>query len=81
MLAGYPGVDSVETRGESVLLQCSDSDAALRMLVANTTAHDIEVVAHGLEDAFIALTTELPEARRSGASAGSGPADTEKSAK
>jgi ABC-2 type transport system ATP-binding protein len=58
VLAGYPGVDSVETRGDSVLLQCSNSDAALRALVANTTAHDIEVVAHGLEDAFIALTTE-----------------------
>jgi ABC-2 type transport system ATP-binding protein len=58
VLAGYPGVDSVETRGDSVLLQCSDSDAALRMLLANTTAHDVEVVAHGLEDAFIALTTE-----------------------
>ena len=58
VLAGYPGVDSVETRGDSVLLQCSDSDAALRELLATTTAHDIEVVAHGLEDAFIALTTE-----------------------
>jgi ABC-2 type transport system ATP-binding protein len=58
VLAGYPGGDSVETRGDSVLLQCSDSDAALRTLLANTTAHDVEVVAHGLEDAFIALTTE-----------------------
>jgi ABC-2 type transport system ATP-binding protein len=58
VLAGYPGVDSVETRGDSVLLQCSDSDAALRELLTATTAHDIEVVAHGLEDAFIALTTE-----------------------
>jgi ABC-2 type transport system ATP-binding protein len=58
VLAGYPGVDSVETRGDSVLLQCSDSDAALRELLTATAAHDIEVVAHGLEDAFIALTTE-----------------------
>ena len=57
-LAGYPGVDSVETRGDAVLLQCSDSDAALRVLLSSTPAHDIEVVAHGLEDAFIALTTE-----------------------
>src|SRR5690349_7558252 len=58
VLASYPGVDSVETRGDSVLLECSDSDAALRTLIANTPAHDIEVVAHGLEDAFIALTSE-----------------------
>ncbi len=58
VLAGYPGVDSVDTRGDTVLLQCSDSDAALRALLTNPAAHDIEVVAHGLEDAFIALTSK-----------------------
>jgi ABC-2 type transport system ATP-binding protein len=56
-LAGLPGVDTVETRGESVLLHCADSDAALRELINHTAAHDIEVTTHGLEDAFIALTT------------------------
>jgi ABC-2 type transport system ATP-binding protein len=55
-LAALPGVDSVETRGDTVLLHCGDSDAALRALLRTTDAHDIEVVAHGLEDAFIALT-------------------------
>jgi len=55
-LAALPGVDSVEVRGDTVLLSCVDSDAALRAVLATTTAHDIEVTAHNLEDAFIALT-------------------------
>jgi len=57
VLASLPGVDSVETRAGAVLLHCSDSDGPLRALLAGTDAHDIEVVARGLEDAFIALTT------------------------
>jgi ABC-2 type transport system ATP-binding protein len=57
-LAALPGVDRVEGRGDSVLLHCTDSDAALRALVTTTPARDIEVVARGLEDAFIALTVE-----------------------
>jgi ABC-2 type transport system ATP-binding protein len=59
-LAALPGVDSVETRGEAVLLHCNDSDAALRALLAGTDAHDVEVTAHGLEDAFVALTSATP---------------------
>jgi ABC-2 type transport system ATP-binding protein len=56
-LAALPGVDRVENRGDTVLLYASDSDAALRALLAGTPAHDVEVAARGLEDAFIALTT------------------------
>jgi ABC-2 type transport system ATP-binding protein len=55
-LAGLPGVDRAEARGTTVLLTCTDSDAALRALLRSTTARDIEVSAHGLEDAFLALT-------------------------
>jgi ABC-2 type transport system ATP-binding protein len=55
-LAALPGVDRVETRGDGVLLHCSDSDAALRALLSTTPASDVEVVARGLEDAFLALT-------------------------
>jgi ABC-2 type transport system ATP-binding protein len=51
-----PGVDSVEIRGDTVLLSCSDSDAALRALLTTTAAHDVEVTAQNLEDAFLALT-------------------------
>src|SRR5690349_1586059 len=48
-LAGLPGVDRAEARGSTVLLTCTDSDAALRALLQRTAAHDIEVSAHGLE--------------------------------
>jgi ABC-2 type transport system ATP-binding protein len=63
-LAALPGVDQVDSRGESVLMHCTDSDAALRALVTTTAARDIEVVARGLEDAFIALTVDEPEGSR-----------------
>jgi len=56
-LAALPGVDSVETRGDTVLLHASDSDSALRALLAQTAAYDVEVAARGLEDAFITLTS------------------------
>jgi ABC-2 type transport system ATP-binding protein len=65
VLAALPGVDEVESRGDTVLMQCNDSDAALRALIAATPARDIEVVARGLEDAFIALTVDEPEGSRS----------------
>jgi ABC-2 type transport system ATP-binding protein len=55
-LAQLPGVTSVELRGEVVIIQCEDSDAVLRHLLSHTPAHDLEVTAHNLEAAFIALT-------------------------
>ena len=33
-----------------------DSDAVARYLLTATPAHDVEIVAHNLEDAFLALT-------------------------
>ena len=58
-LAALPGVTQVVTQGERRLLTCDDSDAALRaLLVGHDDAHDVEVVAHGLEDAFVRLTGE-----------------------
>jgi ABC-2 type transport system ATP-binding protein len=59
-LAALPGVESVEARGDLVLLSCDDSDQALRALLAQTPARDIEVTSRNLEDAFIALTVEGP---------------------
>jgi ABC-2 type transport system ATP-binding protein len=61
-LAALPGVTTVHVDGPRVRLDCtdsdSDSDAALRaLLAACPAAHDIEVTAHGLEDAFVTLTT------------------------
>jgi ABC-2 type transport system ATP-binding protein len=58
-LAALPGVTNVDTRGEGVVINCSDSDAALRaLLAAFPTARDIEVRGAGLEEAFMHLTGE-----------------------
>jgi ABC-2 type transport system ATP-binding protein len=60
MLAGLPGVTDVELRGESIVLICSDSDAALRaLLAASPEARDLEVTGAALEDAFVQLTPEV----------------------
>jgi ABC-2 type transport system ATP-binding protein len=56
-LAALPGVASVDRRGEAVTLACTDSDGALRALLARyPEARDIEVVGAGLEEAFLELT-------------------------
>jgi ABC-2 type transport system ATP-binding protein len=56
---GLPGVTGVVVEGDRVRLTCTDSDAALRALLpAVPAARDIEVTAHGLEDAFVKLTSE-----------------------
>jgi ABC-2 type transport system ATP-binding protein len=57
-LHDIPGVDSVEVRGDTVLLHASDSDAVAKYLLTSTPAKDLEITARGLEDAFIALTSD-----------------------
>jgi ABC-2 type transport system ATP-binding protein len=58
-LEGLPGVTHVDGRGEAVILACSDSDAALRALLARyPAARDIEVTGAGLEEAFLQLTAD-----------------------
>jgi len=59
-LRGIPGVDSVEVRGDSVVVHSGDSDAVARYLLTSTPARDLEIVARALEDAFIALTSDEP---------------------
>ena len=60
-LLTVPGVQSVEVRGDTVLLQTSDSDATARFLLTETSARDLEITAHTLEDAFLALTGDGTE--------------------
>ena len=55
-LRQVPGVDSVELRGDTVLIHASDSDAVARYLLNSTPARDMEITARGIEDAFLALT-------------------------
>jgi ABC-2 type transport system ATP-binding protein len=57
-LRRLPGVETVEARGDSVLIASTDSDAVARHLLASTGARDLEITSRGLEDAFISLTTE-----------------------
>jgi ABC-2 type transport system ATP-binding protein len=58
-LAQLPGVTNVDTRGDGVIINCSDSDTALRaLLAAEPAARDIEVAGAGLEEAFLQLTGE-----------------------
>jgi ABC-2 type transport system ATP-binding protein len=52
-----PGVVSVEQQASRILLHCNDSDTALRAMLAGfPAAHDIEIAAGNLEDAFLELT-------------------------
>jgi ABC-2 type transport system ATP-binding protein len=56
-LERLPGVAHAERRGEAVVLACSDSDAAVRALLATyPQARDFEISGAGLEQAFLQLT-------------------------
>jgi len=57
-LESLPGVTRAERRGEWMVLSCSDSDTAVRALLARfPDASDIEITGAGLEEAFVELTT------------------------
>jgi len=55
-ISGLGGVDGVEVRGGQVYVHAQDSDLVARYLLTETDAHDLEITAHGLEDAFLSLT-------------------------
>jgi ABC-2 type transport system ATP-binding protein len=58
-LSALAGVASAERRGEVVVLSCSDSDEAIRALLASfPQAREIEITGAALEDAFLALTAD-----------------------
>ena len=61
-----PGADSVEVRGDTVLIHASDSDAVARYLLTSTQARDLEITTRALEDAFIALTSDDSDANHTG---------------
>ena len=70
-VATMPGVTGVERHGATVSLVCSDSDVAIRALLARfDDVRDIEIRGAGLEEAFLELTgdvaqrTELAESGR-----------------
>lgn len=56
-LGALPGVETAEHRGDTVVLRCTDSDTALRaLLAARPDARHIEVSGADLTDAFLSLT-------------------------
>ncbi|HYN96757.1 MAG TPA: ABC transporter ATP-binding protein [Pilimelia sp.] len=57
-LASLPHVESVDVRGDTVLISGRDTDAVARYLLNRTGAHDIEITSRNLEDAFLALTSD-----------------------
>jgi ABC-2 type transport system ATP-binding protein len=61
MLREVPGADTVEVRGETVLIHSNDSDAVARYLLTRTSARDLEITARGIEAAFLALTGDDAE--------------------
>jgi ABC-2 type transport system ATP-binding protein len=53
-----PGVESVDRRGEAVILRCTDADLAVRALLdAFPEARGLELTSAGLEQAFLELTS------------------------
>ncbi|WAH98265.1 ABC transporter ATP-binding protein [Arthrobacter sp. MMS18-M83] len=56
LLAGMPPVESMDYDGGRLTVRTGDSDAVVRYLLNNTGAHDVEVAANNLEEAFVALT-------------------------
>ena len=61
-LGRLPGVTHAERRGEAVVLNCSDSDRAIRALLQQyPDARDIEISGAGLEQAFLQLTGDPDE--------------------
>ncbi len=55
-LGALPGVEAVDVRGNTVLIHARNTDEIARHLLTTTAAHDLEITARGLEDAFLSLT-------------------------
>ena len=57
VLGALDGVIAVEQRGDSVFINCSNSDVVARYLLTSTSARDVEISSQNLEAAFVALTS------------------------
>jgi ABC-2 type transport system ATP-binding protein len=60
-LARLDGVESVEVRGDTVLLHGRDTDALARYLLNETKARDLEITSRSIEDAFLSLTGDYDD--------------------
>jgi ABC-2 type transport system ATP-binding protein len=60
-LRDLPSVQLVDARGERVRIATTDSDGVLRLVLdERPDAHDVEVTARTMDDAFLALTAADP---------------------
>jgi ABC-2 type transport system ATP-binding protein len=66
-LRAIGGVTNVEARGDSVIVNCADSDVVARYLLTSTSARDVEISSQNLEAAFVALTADTSTPMHSGA--------------
>jgi ABC-2 type transport system ATP-binding protein len=55
-LSALAGVERVDVRGDAVYIHAKDTDEVARHLLTRTSAHDLEITARGLEEAFLSLT-------------------------
>jgi ABC-2 type transport system ATP-binding protein len=63
-LAELPDVTNVDRHGDAVILNCSDSDAAvLALLTEFPAAYDIEITSGSLEEVFLQLTGDEHESK------------------
>lgn len=60
-LRAHPGAADVQVQGDRVTVLATDSDAVARSLLVDLDAHDLEVVAGSLDEAFVALTARSQE--------------------
>jgi ABC-2 type transport system ATP-binding protein len=60
-LSRLPGVESVEVRGDSVLLHAKDTDQVARHLLTETSARNLEITSRSMEDAFLSLTGDAAD--------------------
>ena len=62
-------VHDVEILGSSLTLSSTDTDAVAALLLSEHLAQDLEITSRGLEDAFMALTSDSASTPSTGASA------------
>ena len=62
-------VHDIEVLGSALTLSSTDTDAVAALLLSDHLAKDLEITSHGLEDAFVALTSDGAAAPTLGASA------------
>jgi len=58
VLSAFPEIMDADRRGGRYYFTTADSDSLARFLLTRTQAAEIEIVTRGLEDAFIALTSD-----------------------